>query len=410
MPQLFKVLNPDEAWLKLEPCLSPIEKIEKVATSESLGRVLAGDVVAPENLPYFSRSSMDGYAVRASDTHGASESLPAFLRLIGEICMGREADIAVSPGEAVLVHTGGQLAGGADAVVMLENTRQIDNYSIEVFRPAAWGENILQIGEDVSRGEILLTKGHIIRPQDIGGLMALGITQIEVFRKVSIALISTGDELVSPERELMPGQIRDTNTYTLSSLTVRAGGTPFPLGIIVDNYQSLREAAEKAKKEADLVVISAGSSVSNRDITAQVIDSLGEPGILVHGVSIKPGKPTIIACVDGVPFFGLPGNPVSAMLTFTLFVTPAIYKLSGCRHLPQHNTVQARLIRNIPSAAGREDYVPVKIEERDGETWAEPIFGKSNFISTLTKADGIAKVPLDKAGMQAGELISVRMF
>lgn len=410
MPQLFRVLNPEDAWLKLEPYLSPVENIAKLATTEALGRVLAEDIVAPENLPYFSRSSMDGYAVRASDTHGASESLPAFLKVTGEIVMGREADINISPGEAVLVHTGGQLAGGADAVVMLENTRQVEDYAIEVFHPVAWGENVLKIGEDVSRGDTLLTKGRIVRPQDIGGLLALGITQIEVFQKIRIALISTGDELVTPGSKLMAGQIRDTNTYTLSCLSVRAGGIPVSLGIVVDNYQSLREAAEKAKKEADLVVISAGSSVSNRDITAKVIESLGEPGILVHGVSIKPGKPTIIACVDGIPFFGLPGNPVSAMVTFMLFVTPAIYRLSGCRDLPRNDSLQARLNRNIPSATGREDYVPVSIEERDGERWAEPIFGKSNFISTMTKADGLAKVPLDKAGIQAGELITVRMF
>lgn len=410
MPQLFKVLSPEEAWLRLQPYLSPIERVEKVATTEALGRVLSENISAPENLPSFSRSSMDGYAVLAADTHGASDSLPAYLRVIGEITMGRESDITLSSGEAVLVHTGGQLARGSDAVVILENTRQIDASNIEVFRPVAWGENILQVGEDVDQGKRILDRGHLIRPQSIGGLLALGITQVEVFQKIRVAIISTGDELVSPEHKPGPGQIRDANTYTLSGLTLKAGGVPIPLGIVVDNYKSLREAAERGVREADLVVISAGSSVSTRDLTAQVISSLGEPGILVHGVSLKPGKPTILASVDRKPFFGLPGNPASALLTFILFVIPSIHKLSGCSNLPKPHSVQAILSRNIPSASGREDYIPVKMEERDGETWAEPIFGKSNLISTLIKADGIAKVPSDKSGLQAGDTVMVRMF
>ncbi|HJX70197.1 MAG TPA: gephyrin-like molybdotransferase Glp [Dehalococcoidia bacterium] len=410
MPQLFTVLTPKEAWLRLEPYLLPIERVERIPTNEALGRVLAEDIFAPENLPPFSRSAMDGYAVRAEDTHGASESLPAYLRIIGEIAMGRQTEITLSSGEVALVHTGSGLAGGADAVVMLENTRQIDASTLEVFRPVAVGENILQIGEDVLKGEKLLTSGHLIRPQDVGGLLALGITQVEVFQKVRVALISTGNELVTPESEPKPGQIRDTNAYTLSSLTLIAGGIPLPLGIVPDDYQALREAAERGRREADMVVISAGSSVSTRDLTAQVIDSLGKPGILVHGVSLKPGKPTILASVGQKPFFGLPGNPASAMLTFNLFVTPSIYKLSGCNNPPQPLNIQARLTRNIPSAPGREDYVPVRVEERNGEMWAEPIFGKSNLISTLIKADGLAQVGLNKAGLQAGEMVTVRMF
>ena len=214
MPQLFKVLSPEEAWLRLEPNLIPVDRVERVAAAEALGRVLSEDIYTPENLPSFPRSSMDGYAVRAADTHGASESLPAYLRVTGEIRMGRESDIALSSGEAVLVHTGGQLAKQSDAVVILENTRQIDDSTIEVYHPAAWGENILQIGEDVNQGESLFTRGHLIRPQSIGGLLALGITEVEVFEKVQVAIISTGDELVSPVDSPGPGQIRDTNAYT----------------------------------------------------------------------------------------------------------------------------------------------------------------------------------------------------
>ena len=212
-----------------------------------------------------------------------------------------------------------------------------------------------------------------------------------------------------PESEPKPGQVRNINAYTLASLTSKAGGVPFLHDIVPDDYQVLKEAAHRGMQEADMVVISAGSSVGTRDMTAQVINSLGKPGILVHGVSLKPGKPTILASVDQKPFFGLPGNPASAMLTFNLFVIPSIYKLSGCDKPPQPH-LQARLTHNIPSAPGREDYIPVRIEERDGEIWAEPIFGKSNLISTLIKADGTAQVELDKAGLRAGDMVTVMMF
>ncbi len=409
MPELFNVLTPTNAWLKLEPYLSPIERVERVATAEALGRILAKDISAPENLPAFPRSSMDGYSVRAEDTHGASDSLPAYLRVIGEVAMGREPEITLSSGEAALAHTGGGLAGGANAVVILENTREVDASSIEVFRPVAIGENILQIGEDVLEGEKVFARGHLIRPHDIGGLLALGIAEVEVFKRIRVTLISTGDELVPPGSKPKQGQVRNINAYTLASLTLKAGGIPYLVGIVPDDYQALREAAEKGMQEADIVVVTAGSSVGTRDMTAQVIDSLGKPGILVHGVSIKPGKPTIIASVDQKPFFGLPGNPVSAMLTFNLFVVPTIYRLSGCDEPPKHR-LQARLTHNIPSAPGREDYIPVRIEERNGELWAEPIFGKSNLISTLIKADGTAQLELDKTGLRAGEMVTVIMF
>ncbi len=410
MPQLFTVLTPQEAWLKFEPYLSPLGRVETVPTRDAPGRVLAEDIVAPSDLPSFPRSAMDGYAVRAEDTYGASEGLPAYLRVVGEIAMGSSADITLSPGEAALIHTGGMLAGNADAVVMVENTRGVDASTIEVVRPVAKGENVLQIGEDMAKGEALLPRGSLLRPQDIGGLLALGITEIPVFQRVKVALISTGDELVPPEEEPKPGQIRGINAYTLASLALRAGAIPIRLGIVEDNREALKEAAERGMREADIVVISAGSSVSTRDITADVINSLGQPGILVHGVSLKPGKPTIMASVDGKPFFGLPGNPGSAMVTFELFVAPCIYRLGGHRELPQRYQMKAKLTRNIPSAPGREDYVPVKLEERDGELYAEPVFGKSNLLFPLIKADGIAQVPLDRGGLSAGETVLVSIF
>jgi molybdopterin molybdotransferase len=410
MADLFTVLTPREAWSRLETHLHPIDRVETMATAEALGHVLAEDTSAPVDLPHFTRSAMDGYAVRAEDTHGATEGLPAYLKVVGEVAMGQPATVRLSPGEAALIHTGGMLPERADAVVMVENTRSVDASMIEVVRPVAKGENVIQIGEDMAKGDALLPRGSLFRPQDIGSLLSLGITKVPVFQKVKVALIPTGDELVPPEREPGPGQIRNTNAFALAALAAKAGAFPIVMDIVRDNYESLKATAQSALELADIVVFSAGSSVSTRDITARVIDSLGKPGVLVHGVSLRPGKPTILAAVGRKPVFGLPGNPASAMITFSIFVTPAIHRLSGCRQPPQRFAVKAKLMCNIPSATGREDYVPVKIEEKDGEMYAEPVFGKSNLLFAMIRADGLAKVPLDKAGMTAGESVEITLF
>ncbi len=410
MADLFTVLTPRGAWSRLEPHLHPMGRAEAVSTAEALGRVLAEDTRAPADLPHFARSAMDGYAVRAEDTHGATEGLPAYLKVVGEVLMGKPAAVKLSPGEAALIHTGGMLAVGADAVVMVENTRGVDASMIEVVRPAAKGENVIQVGEDMAKGDALLPRGSMLRPQDIGSLLSLGITRVSVFQKVKVALIPTGDELVPPETDPGPGQIRNTNAFALAAMAAKAGATPIVMDIVPDNYESLQATAHEALDLADIAVFSAGSSVSTRDMTARVIDSLGKPGVLVHGVSLRPGKPTILAAVGLKPVFGLPGNPASAMITFGIFVTPAIYRLGGCSQPPQRFAVMATLTRNIPSAAGREDYVPVKIEEKDGELHADPVFGKSNLLFAMIRADGIARVPLDKAGMTAGESVEVTLF
>ncbi|MBN2099319.1 MAG: molybdopterin molybdotransferase MoeA [Dehalococcoidia bacterium] len=410
MADLFTVLTPREAWSMMEPHLHPIDRVETTATTEALGRVLAEDTRAPADLPHFARSAMDGYAVRAEDTHGATEGLPAYLKVVGEVAMGKPATVKLSPGEAALIHTGGMLAVGADAVVMVENTRSVDASMIEVVRPVAKGENVIQIGEDMAKGDALLPCGSLLRPQDIGSLLSLGITRVSVFQKVKAALIPTGDELVPPETEPGPGQIRNTNAFALAAMAAKAGAMPIVMDIAPDNDASLKATTQRALDLADIVVVSAGSSVSTRDMTSRVVDSLGKPGVLVHGVSLRPGKPTILAAVGRKPVFGLPGNPASAMVTFGIFVTPAIHRLSGCSQPPQRFAAKAKLTRNIPSATGREDYVPVRIEEKDGELYADPVFGKSNLLFAMIRADGLARVPLDKAGMTAGELVDVTLF
>ena len=404
--ELFHVLAPDAAWERFREHLHPHVRTERVNTEEALDRVLAEDVFAPHDLPLFRRSTVDGYAVAAQDTYGASPGLPAYLEVVGEVPMGQAPQIDIGVGEAAIVHTGGMLPESADAVVMLENTQPVEGGGIEVFQPVAPGENVIQVGEDIRKGDPVLARGHRLRPQDIGGLMALGITEVTVAVPPRVAIISTGDEVIPPEEMPGPGQVRDINSYTLSALTLRAGGIPWRLGIIPDRADALREALHTAKAEADIIVLSAGSSVSARDMSAQEINALGRPGVLVHGVSTKPGKPTILAVCDGTPVVGLPGNPVSAMVNFTRFVTPTIHLWLG-KQPERVCTVEARLARNVPSVAGREDVVQVRLEERDGDLWAVPVFGKSNLIYTLIRSDGYFVIPLDSNGVAEGSVVEV---
>ena len=405
------MLAPDAAFDALEPMLPTSVGAEVVPAAESLGRVPAEDILSPEDLPAFARSTMDGYSVRSQDTFGASEGLPAYFDVVGEVPMGEATALRIGVGQAATAYTGGMLAQGADAVVMVERTQSLDETAIEVLRPVAPGENVVQVGEDVRAGDVILPKGRVIRPQDIGGILALGITSIPVHRKPRVAIVSTGDELVQPHADVGAGRIRDINTYTISALVGQAGGNPLPIALVPDDFEAQRSAALKGLEECDALVFSAGSSVSSRDLTADVFNSLGEPGVIVHGISIKPGKPTVIGMVEGKPVFGLPGNPVSAMVVFDLVVRPAIYRLSGCVWIPTPPTAQVTLARDIPSVAGREDFIPVKLRQsNDGASIAEPVFGKSNLIYTLVRSDGIVKVPMDRAGLYAGDTVNVRLF
>ena len=382
-----------------------------MATTHALGRVTADDIASPEDLPAFARSTMDGYSVRSRDTFGATEGLPAYLDVVGEVAMGQRAQVRLGVGEAAVAYTGGMLAQNADAVVQIERTQRLDETTIEVLRAVAPGENVVQVGEDVRKGDVVLPKGSVVRAQDIGGFLALGVTDIRVSRMPRVGVISTGDELVTPDASLTPGRIRDINTYTISALIAQACGVVASAALVADDYEAQRAAAMQALASADMLVFSAGSSVSSRDMTAAVIDGLGEPGIIAHGISIKPGKPTVIGVVNGKPAIGLPGNPVSAMVVFDLVARPLIYHMSGCARVPPPPRTHARLLRDIPSVAGREDYVPVKlIQADDGASAAEPVFGKSNLIYTLVRSDGIVKAPLDKSGLYAGEVVEVRLY
>jgi molybdopterin molybdotransferase len=403
--ELFNVRTPPDALRTLLDQLPRQTRAETVATTDALDRVLSEDVSSPGDLPTFPRSTMDGFAVRAADTFGATEGLPAYLDLVGEVLMGHAPAVSLGLGQAARIATGGMLPSGADAVVMVEQTQEVGERTVEVLRPVAPGESVVQVGEDVRNGDPILPRGHRLRPQDLGGLLALGVTQVGVARRLRVGIVSGGDELVEPDAEPGPGQIRDINSYTLAALVRRAGHEPCLAGIFADEYSALEHAARQALASSDVLVLSAGSSVSTRDMTAQVIGALGQPGVLVHGVSLKPGKPTILAICADKPVFGLPGNPVSCMVTFDLFVAPTLAYLSGAQ-APARRTVSARLARNIASATGREDYIQVRLE--NGQ--AVPVFGKSNLIYTLVRADGMLKVPLDVGGLTAGSEVEVVLF
>ncbi len=409
MPELFVVLPLAQALKGLLDRLSVAVRAERIPTADALDRVLAEPLVAPSPLPSFPRSTVDGYAVRAADTFGATESLPAYLAVIGQVPMGRSAEVTVGPAQAAVVYTGGMIPAGADAVVMIERTQQLDANNIEVLRAVAPGENVIQIGEDVREGEALLAPGHILRPQDIGGLMALGLTQVGVAVKPRVAIVSTGDEVVPPDMTPGRGQVRDVNTYTVAGLVARAGGVPLPQGIVLDDFDALFSVARRSLEAADVLVISAGSSVSTRDLTAEVVNRLGQPGVLVHGVSIRPGKPTILGLCGGKPVIGLPGNPVSAMVVAGLFLVPLLWRMQGASQPPVRR-VKAQLTHNVASVPGREDYVPVRLSGHDEQRWADPVFGKSNLIYTLVKADGMVRVPLDSNGLHEGEWVEVELF
>ena len=410
MPEFFNVRSPKQALADLLPYLGQVPDFETLMTEHSLGRVLAQDIGSPEDLPAFPRSSMDGYSVRASDTFGASESLPALFEVIGDIPTGGSSDVRLGVGEAAIAYTGGSLADGADAVVMIERTQPVDEVSIEVLRPVAPGENVIQVAEDIKSGETLFTRGHRIRSQDIGGLLALGITAVQVYRRPIVSIVSTGDELTHPSVSPPKGKIRDINTYTIAARAAQCGADCISAGIIPDEYGPQLEAARDSLAKADVLVFSAGSSLSTRDMTADVFNQLGVPGVLLHGISIKPGKPTVVGVAQGKPLFGLPGNPVSALVVFDLLVAPAIRVLAGETKAPLSPEVSAVLTQDVPSESGREDYVPVKLSWLDDQRVATPVFGKSNLIFTLINSDGIIEVPMDSGGLYAGETVDVRIY
>jgi molybdopterin molybdotransferase len=409
--ELISVEEALNLLLKNTPLRTPSEK--NLPIEDACGLILSRDVICPEDLPGFSRSTVDGYAVISSDTFGATESLPSYLTIMAEVLMGEEPHFLIEKGAVAKIATGGMLPHGTDAVVMFEHTQQIDEKMIEILKPVAPGENVIQAGEDAQRGEHILEIGHRLRPQDIGALAGFGITEIWVYEKPNVSIISTGDEIIPAHQPLKPGQVRDINSYTLSRLLFLAGGIPIRKGIFSDTYDVLRDIVEQSLRDSTMILITGGSSVGTKDMTAQVINDLGKPGVLFHGVSLKPGKPTMGGMINSFPIFGLPGHPVAVTVSFEIFVKPVLEKLSGlCRNSFDHdkNTVVAKITKNISSSPGRQEHIAVALEKRNDELWAAPILGKSGLITTLTRADGTFVIPLKKLGVQEGEPVKVRLF
>ncbi|MEK6742955.1 MAG: gephyrin-like molybdotransferase Glp [Nitrospirota bacterium] len=417
------VVSREEALKVLDGHLViPSLPLEELSISNALGRVLAQEIVSPSDQPEFDRSTMDGYAVRSADTFGAAESRPAMLSVAGDIPMGVMPDRGIGQGEAMKIATGGALPKGADAVVMFEQTQPVDDKNIEVVKAVGPQENVSKTGEDMKKGEAVFTKGHVLRPQDMAALAGMGITRVPAFGKPRVAIISTGNEIVPADTVPGPGKIRDSNSYNLEGLISQAGGIAVKKGILPDDHDRLRKALEEALSDCHIILFTGGSSVGTADFTARVINDLGPPGVLIHGVSIKPGKPLIIGAVRGkgsgtlVPVFGLPGHQAAVSICFEQFVRPVLMRFTGAVPDPAlegvslYRTVKAKLARSIASSPGREDHVRVTLEKRDDGLWARPVFGASGLISTLVKAVGTVVVPVNTIGIEAGEEVEVRLF
>ena len=403
---MLTVKTPEQADELLRRAFPPCPQPENVPLNDAPGRILCGGIVSREYVPGFDRSSVDGYAVRSADTFGCSDAIPALLTLSGEIRMGTGAGASLSPGCCVAVPTGGAVPPGADAVVMCEYTESYGDGTLAVTKPAAPGENMVYRGDDVSPGQPLLPAGHRLTPQDIGALAALGVTQVSVCRRPLVGILSTGDELVPPEVCPENGQVRDVNTPMLRALCLEAGAQVRTFGIIPDDEAALTAAVKEAAEQCDLVLLSGGSSVGEKDAACRVIGALGS--VLFHGIAMKPGKPTIAGSIGGRPVFGLPGHPVAAFFVARLFVLPLIARLMG--HAPRRIALSAVLTESVSANHGRAQYTGVSLERRDGVLCAVPIRSKSGLITALTGADGYLCIPRDTEGFPAGAPVEIISF
>jgi molybdopterin molybdotransferase len=392
--------------------LQEIHPEETLLTIEdSFSRVVSRDIVSPEDLPGFARSTVDGFAVIASDTFGAGEASPSYLSVKHEILMGDEPGFTLKSGEAARIATGGMLPHGADAAVMLEHVQPLEGGMMEVQKAVAPGDNVIQKAEDVKKGAMLLSRGRTLRPQDVAVLAGLGITEVYVYERPAVAIISTGDEVVPPGAPVRAGLVRDMNSYNLAGLLLAEGCVPVRKGIVRDDYGLLRDTLRDSLLTAKAVLVSGGSSVGSRDVTEKVIAGMGK--VLFHSVSMKPGKPMLAGMVEGRAVFGLPGHPRAVSVCFDTFVRPVLRVLKGARGDDAgalKNRVRARLLKSVHSAPGRQDNISVYLEEKDGELVAVPILGKSGLITTLVRAHGTLSIPEGRLGYDKGDTVEVALL
>jgi len=407
----FKVVTPQEALRALLQVSSVGS--ERIPTVRARARVLAEDLYSSVDLPHFHRAAMDGYAVKAKDTFGANQSLPAYLKLAGVVEMGKEATQRLGAGEAIRISTGGMMPPESDAVVMVEYTDETDAGLVEIHRSVSPWQNVIQIGDDIKKRELVFQRGRRLRAHDLGALTGVGVSSVPVYMRPRIALISTGDEIVDADTDPMPGQVRNINQHSLAGLIEGCGAKLRDWGVIRDDKDQLIRAIGEALQWSDLVLLSGGSSMGAKDIALEAILSFPDSEFIFHGISVSPGKPTIFAKACGKPIMGLPGYPVSALVIFDLFAAPMLRKIGGeeVTGINQfEKTLRATLKTNVASQIGREDYVRVTLE-RDSERWlATPLPSKSGAIFTLVKADGMVRIDLNQDGLEQGEEVEVILF
>ncbi|NLJ79355.1 MAG: molybdopterin molybdotransferase MoeA [Tissierellia bacterium] len=398
----FDVVSIEEARKKLMGIFEDYQiETEEVSILESTDRVLSQDIYSDIDVPEFNRSTVDGYAIKSKDSHGASESIPSLLTILGEVKMGEIPRQGIKSGETLYVPTGGMIPEGADGMVMIEYTEKLDEDNLMVYKAISFNENMVLKGDDIEKGEAVLKRGRRITPQVVGVLAALGISKVQVYRKPKFYIISTGDEIIDLDEKLELGKIRDINSYALHSLIAQLGGNVVGKEIVRDNYELLRAEVERAIGLADIVLISGGSSVGARDYTGKVIDSFGGKGVFVHGISIKPGKPTIIGEAKGKLLFGLPGHPVSSIIVFKTMVEYFIEEKMGIIDMTPR--INAIMDFNFPSSPGRETYQMVQLKEIDGGLHATPSFGKSGMITLLSDSHGYITIKAHEEGVYKGE-------
>lgn len=382
---------------------------EHVKTREALGRVLSEDVYARDPVPSFRRSSVDGYAVLSRDTQGASEGLPVFLNVVEEIFMGEAVSRAIHSGQCAYVPTGGMIPEGADAMVMVEYCESFDEKSIAVYDAVSPGRNMVGIGEDMAKNTKVLSRGTVVRAQEIGALASLGITEVPVYKEMRLTIFSTGDELVEASSVPEKGQIYDINTYTLEALATKNGFKVVHAKVLKDEEELLKASLREAMAFSDMVVVSGGSSQGKKDLTAKVMDELSTPGVFTHGLALKPGKPTIggYDSATKTMLIGLPGHPVAAMMVFELLCVWIYEELTGKE---RRKEIHATMDINVASAPGKSTCQPVELIETPEGYVARPIFGKSGLITTLTRAHGYTIIDMNKEGLKIGEVVKVQLF
>lgn len=408
--QLFATITVDAAWELLRPHLaSGRAGVEWVDIWKAVGRHTAEPAYAAGEVPAFARSTVDGWAVRARDTFGASEGLPAFLTIGGEVHMGHPAPALTAAGVAVRIPTGGMLPAGSDAVVMVEDSEEVGDGTLCVHRPAAPGDNVVRAGEDLSPGTRLFPAGHRLRPPDVGALAAAGLDRVAVRAPLRVAVLSTGDEVAEPGTRLGPAQVHDVNGPALAAALSEDGAHASYLGIAPDEADAVGSRLAAALADSDMVLISGGSSVGSRDVVAAVIAAAGSPGVLAHGLAIKPGKPTLVAAIDGRAVFGLPGHPVSALVVYEVLVRQALGWAAGVPPVPRPR-LELPVTRSLSSRPGREDYVRCAVERTPAGLVARPVLGKSGLISTLIRADGLIRIPESTGGYSAGDTVEVMLL